>query len=284
MKGFLAAAGRRWEYATNSFNKAISLDGALGQAWLGRGLVRLRNGERAGGRADLQTAAALEPNRSLLRSYLGKAFDNEKAVANAEKELRLAKALDERDPTPWLYSALVLRQELYYNDAVSELEKSVELNDNRQVYRSRLLLDEDRAVRNANLATIYRDAGMEDVSVREAARGVIADYANYSAHLFLAESLMRCATPHGSICAWRPPGSASCSWRTCWRRSAEGICRSTFHSRNIHDCSKRNGLDSVRFLKGEVTGNTGKWLRNLARWEILATRLIWIISTTRECE
>src|SRR4051812_13042706 len=35
LKGFLAAAGRRWEYATNSFNKAISLDGALGQAWLG---------------------------------------------------------------------------------------------------------------------------------------------------------------------------------------------------------------------------------------------------------
>src|SRR5262249_41575558 len=35
---------------------------------------------------------------------------------------------------------------------------------------------------------LYRDAGMEDVSVREAGKAVNADYANYSAHLFLANS------------------------------------------------------------------------------------------------
>jgi hypothetical protein len=50
------------------------------------------------------------------------------------------------------------------------------------------LLDQDRAVRSANLANIYRDAGMIDVSVREAVRAVNYDYANYSAHLFLANS------------------------------------------------------------------------------------------------
>jgi hypothetical protein len=71
---------------------------------------------------------------------------------------------------------------------VRDLERSQELNTNRRVYRSRLLLDQDRAVRSANLANIYRDAGMTDVSMREAFRAVNADYANYSAHLFLAES------------------------------------------------------------------------------------------------
>ncbi len=74
------------------------------------------------------------------------------------------------------------------NDAIRDLEKSEELNDNRSVYRSQLLLDQDRAVRSANLAAMYRDAGMFDVSVREAARAVNYDYANYSAHLFLANS------------------------------------------------------------------------------------------------
>jgi outer membrane receptor protein involved in Fe transport len=49
-------------------------------------------------------------------------------------------------------------------------------------------LDQDRAVRAANLAAMYRDAGMFDVSVDEAARAVNYDYANYSAHLFLANS------------------------------------------------------------------------------------------------
>src|SRR5205807_8324889 len=47
---------------------------------------------------------------------------------------------------------------------------------------------EDRAVRSANLAHIYRDAGMIDWSVREASRAVALDYGNYSAHLFLANS------------------------------------------------------------------------------------------------
>ena len=188
LKGFLAAADGKLSEARNAFQKAIDLDSALGNAWLGRGLVRLRGGEREAGRADLQTAAALEPNRSVLRSYLGKAFDNVNEPANAEKELRLAKQLDQADPTPWLYSALLLRQQLRFNEAVDDLEKSAALNDNRRVYRSQMLLDQDRAVRSASLATIYQNAGMDEVSVRVAARAVDYDYANYSAHLFLSDS------------------------------------------------------------------------------------------------
>jgi outer membrane receptor protein involved in Fe transport len=115
-------------------------------------------------------------------------FDHVRDDANAGRELALAKQLDSRDPTPWLYSALILRQQLRYNEAVTELEESMALNDDRRVYRSRLLLDQDQAVRNASLATIYRGAGMDDVSVREAARAVVNDYGNHSAHQFLAES------------------------------------------------------------------------------------------------
>ena len=75
------------------------------------------------------------------------------------------------------------------NEAVRDLEKSQALNDNRSVYRSSLLLEQDRAVRSANLARIYQDAGMSEVAFREAGRAVNSDYGNYSAHLFLAESL-----------------------------------------------------------------------------------------------
>ena len=188
LKGFLLSAQSRWREADEAFQKAVALDPALGNGWLGRGLVRIRLGDDIGGREDLQTAAAMEPNRSLLRSYLGKAFDNTYDDGNTERELNLAKQLDGKDPTPWLYSALLLRQELRYNEAIEDLEKSSDLNDNRQVYRSRMLLDEDRAVRSASLATMYRDAGMDEVSLREAARAVDSDYANYSAHQFLAES------------------------------------------------------------------------------------------------
>ncbi|HZM02421.1 MAG TPA: TonB-dependent receptor [Candidatus Saccharimonadales bacterium] len=188
LKGFLAAARNHLPAAADAFDTAINLDSALGNAWLGRGLISIRQGHSLAGRRDLQTAAALEPNRSELRSYLAKAFDQLGDSAHTAKELALAKQLDPADPTPWLYAALYLRQQLRFNEAIESLEESLALNDNRRVYRSQLLLDQDRAVRGASLATIYQSDGMNDVSLREAARAVASDYGNSSAHQFLAES------------------------------------------------------------------------------------------------
>ncbi len=196
LRGFLAAAQNRISDAITYFNQAIAIDGGLGNAWLGRGLCRIRQGldfanlkgQSTEGRQDLQTAAALEPNRAVLRSYLGKAFSNEGDSKLARKELDLAKKLDPNDPTSWLYSALLFQQHNQINEAVRDLEKSKDMNENRRAFRSRLLLDQDQAVRGANLAAIYRDEGMFDVSVREASRAVNSDYANFSAHLFLAGS------------------------------------------------------------------------------------------------
>lgn len=195
-KGFLLASEGRIGDAQEVFEQAIAIDSALGNAWLGRGLCRIRRGDGAGGRDDLLIAAALEPNRAMLRSYLGKALGDAGEGRRALAELDMTKQLDSRDPTAWLYSALLNRQGNRINDAVRDLEHSQSLNDNRQVYRSRLLLDQDRAVRSANLANIYRDAGMADVSVREASRAVAGDYANYSAHLFLAESFNALRDPN----------------------------------------------------------------------------------------
>lgn len=186
--GFLQAARRQFTPALQSFSKAIEIDAGLANAWLGRGLVNIRQGYGPEGRRDLQVAAAREPNRSLLRSYLGKAWSHTRHLDRAEKELELAKRLDPNDPTPWLYSAILREQQNRVNEAIHDLERSQELNDNRSVFRSRLLLDEDKAVRSANLARIYQDAGMTDWSVREASRAASYDYANFSAHQFLANS------------------------------------------------------------------------------------------------
>jgi Tfp pilus assembly protein PilF len=188
LKGFVLSAQNRPGEAITYFEQAMAVDGALGNAWLGRGLCRIRQGQAEAGREDLQVAATLEPQRALLRSYLGKAFSHIGEPDLADKELRLAKQLDPQDPTSWLYSALLNQQRNRLNEAIRDLEKSQELNDNRRLFRSRLLLDQDRAVRSVNLASIYRDAGLFEVGVREAARAVNYDYANFSTHLFLADS------------------------------------------------------------------------------------------------
>ena len=188
LKGFLAAARNDAVEALRWFNRAIEVDPALANAWLGKGLTLMRLGRLEEGRKTLQVAASLEPQRAVLRSYAAKSFSVTGRDDLAEKELRLAKDLDPNDPTAWLYSALLNQQRNQINRAIRDLERSQDLNDNRHVFRSGALLDQDRAVRSANLASIYRDVGMTDVSVREASKAVGYDYANYSAHLFLAGS------------------------------------------------------------------------------------------------
>jgi len=188
LEGFLHSARGDYRAAETSFEQAVTLDGTLANAWLGRGLIRIRQGDLVGGRRDLQTASLLEPTRAILRSYLGKAFSAEGDGGRALHELALAQRHDPNDPTAWLYSALANWQQNLLNPAVRDLERSTELNDNRGVFRSRLLLDQDQAVRSANLAAIYRDAGMTDFATREASRAVSRDFANASAHLFLAST------------------------------------------------------------------------------------------------
>ena len=191
LEGFVRAAQNRHREALASFERAIEADAALGNGWLGRGLIKIRRGQTQQGLADLQIAATLEPNRSLLRSYLGKGYSQIGDHRHADRELALAKLLDSKDPTPWLYKALADEQENKINSAVRGIEKSQLLNDNRRTFRSQLLLDQDKSIRSANLARIYDNAGLGDVGTREASRSVLADYDNYAAHLFLSNSYDR---------------------------------------------------------------------------------------------
>ncbi|HMC11784.1 MAG TPA: hypothetical protein VKH44_10855, partial [Pirellulaceae bacterium] len=188
LQGFLLAADNRTRMARQAFDAALAADPALGNAWLGRGLIRIRQGDRPGGQEDLLVAAALEPRRALLRSYLGKGWAEAGDSTRAGRELALAQSLDPADPTAWLYSALLKQQQHRLNEAVQDLEHSQALNDNRQLYRSQFLLDQDQAVRDVNLAAVYEREGMDRVGLREASRAVSYDYSSYSAHQFLSDS------------------------------------------------------------------------------------------------
>ena len=188
LHGFVLLDQNDTATALAAFDQARQDDPAFGPAWLGRGLCLLRRREFGEARASFQAAAALEPQRGLFRAYLGKAASDLGDANASEKELRLAKTLDPKDPTAWLYSALELWQQNRLNEAIRDLEQSSDLNDERAIFRSRLSLDSDRSVRSANLAALYDDAGFPDVSRHSAARAVAEDYANFSGHLFLANS------------------------------------------------------------------------------------------------
>ena len=184
--GFVELAQFRSAEAEKDFERAVTADPSLSTAHLGLGIARIRRGRVKEGRESLQTATLLDPADSLLRSYLGKAYYEERRPSEASKELAAAKALDPSDPTPYLYDAILKQNENRPLEALQDLRESIARNDHRAVYRSRLLLDQDSAVRASDLARIYNDLGFEQLGLVTARRSADEDQSNYSSHLFLA--------------------------------------------------------------------------------------------------
>lgn len=186
--GFAHLAQIRIEDAIQAFSDAIAIDSAAPLARLGLGLAEIRSGQLAEGRGQIEIAASLNPGNALIRSYLGKAYFEEKRDDPAAVQLTTAKALDPADPTAWFYDAIRKQSINRPVEALEALQHSIALNDNRAVYRSRLLLDEDLAARSAGLARIYSDLGFQQLALVEGWKSLNTDPSNFSAHRFLADS------------------------------------------------------------------------------------------------
>ena len=186
--GFAYLTQIKTAMAKEAFNKAIELDQADSLPRLGLGLAKIRDGALEEGRREIEIAASLDSNSSLIRSYLGKAYYEEKRTDLDSREYAIAKELDPNDPTPWFYDAIRKQTINQPVEALHDLQKAIELNDNRAVYRSKLMLDSDLAARSASLARIYSDLGFQQRALVEGYNSVNTDPTNYSAHRFLADS------------------------------------------------------------------------------------------------
>ncbi|MGD8851378.1 MAG: TonB-dependent receptor [Gammaproteobacteria bacterium] len=186
--GFAHLARIDLRRAREAFRRAIERDQAAPLPRLGLGLATIRRGRPEDGRRQIELAASLDPSNSLIRSYLGKAYYDEKRDGVAGTELALAKQLDPNDPTPWFYDAIRKQTENRPIEALQDLQKSIELNDNRAVFRSEFLLDQDLAARSASLARIYGDLEFDQLALVEGWKAVNTAPGNYSAHRLLADS------------------------------------------------------------------------------------------------
>lgn len=188
LRGFIALADGDSQTARIDFEAASAVDGELGEPHLGLGLVHFRDGQVDEGLREMLTATLVEPKVALYQSYLGKAYYQARRFPEGLSALATAKRLDPRDPTPWLYASLYLRDQNQQVDALNELRHAIALNDFRAVYRGRLLLDRDLATKNVSLAEIYRQLGFAAWGAFEALNSLETDLTNASAHLFLAET------------------------------------------------------------------------------------------------
>ena len=171
-----------------AFNKAITLDSSAPLPRLGLGLALIRQGNLDAGTHQIEIAASLDPNNALIRSYLGKAYYEQKRIQLASTELEFAKQLDPNDPTAYFYDAVLKQTTNRPVEALHDMQQAIDLNDNRAVYRSRLLLDQDLAARTANIARIYDDIGFQQRALLEGWQSINRDPKNYSGHRFLADT------------------------------------------------------------------------------------------------
>jgi hypothetical protein len=184
--GFAELAYRRPKAASRAFSAAIAADADYPEARLGLGLALIHKGLTRQGMVEIETATVLDANRSLLRSYLGRAYLQGEDITRAHTQYGLAKERDANDPTPWLLDAERLYREGEPIAALRALQYSLALNEARGATRSANLLATDRAQREALIGSVYADLGLQEAGIFEIGKALFRDPSNASAHRALA--------------------------------------------------------------------------------------------------
>jgi tetratricopeptide (TPR) repeat protein len=188
LAGFIHLGYRDFDTAFKLFSEAAKADPGFGDPHVGLSNIAFKNRDFSLGLTEMLTATLLEPRVSLYQSSLGKALYQTRAFDKALEVYDYAKTLDPNDPTPYLYKGIALSDLNRPGEAIQELNKSIELNDNTAIFRSRLMLDRDLAVRNTDLARAYSQLGLGDWSYSKALTAVKNDPLSASAHIFLSSA------------------------------------------------------------------------------------------------
>ena len=142
------------------------------------------------GLEEMLTATLLDPRVASYQTELGKALYQTRSFDRALEVYDYAKTLDPKDPTPYFYKGIALTDLNRPGEAVQEINKSIELNDNVAMFRSRSLLDQDLAVRNYSLAKSYQQLGLNEWAYSKAVTAVNYHPHESSAHLFLRDVIV----------------------------------------------------------------------------------------------
>ena len=188
LAGFIRLGYRDYDKAFKLFTESVKNNPGFGEPHIGLANIAFRNRNFSRGLTEMLTATLLEPRVSLYQSSLGKALYQTRSFDKALEVYDYAKTLDPNDPTPYLYKGIALSDLYRPGEAIQEINKSIELNDNTAVFRSRLMLDRDLAVRNTDIARAYGQLGLGDWSYSKALTAVKDDPLNPSAHLFLSSA------------------------------------------------------------------------------------------------
>ncbi len=194
LAGFVRLAYRDYSRAFAFWNRALKADPRFGEPHLGLGIYFFRYREFPKGLEEMLTATLLDPRIASYQTELGKALYQTRAFDRSLEIYDYAKTLDPKDPTPYFYKGIALTDLNRPGEAVREINKSIELNDNVAMFRSRSLLDNDLAVRNYSLAKSYQKLGLNEWGYSKAVTAVKYNPYDSSAHLFLRDLVLGART------------------------------------------------------------------------------------------
>ena len=187
LAGFIRLAYRDYSRAFELWNRAVKDDPRFGEPHLGLAIYYFRYREFPRGLEEMLTATLLDPRVAPYQTELGKALYQVRAFDRSLEVYDYAKTLDPKDPSPYFYKGIALTDLNRPGEAVQEINRSIELNDNVAMFRSRSLLDQDLAVRNYSLAKSYQQLGLNEWAYSKAVTAVNYHPCESSAHLFLRD-------------------------------------------------------------------------------------------------
>jgi Flp pilus assembly protein TadD len=186
--GFVKLGHRQYAEARAAFERALAREPSLGEPYMGLAIIDYASGDAQSGLRHVLTATLLDPRISLYQSVLGKALYQSRAFDKALATYEYAARLDPNDPTPHLYRGIALTDLNRPGEAIREINTSIALNGNRAVFRSKLMLDRDLAIRNFSIAKAFAQLGLGEWAYSKALTAAKNDPLNSSAHLFLSSA------------------------------------------------------------------------------------------------
>ncbi|MBF0229538.1 MAG: FecR domain-containing protein [Desulfamplus sp.] len=186
LQGYISLIRLDSKRAEKLFREAIEQKRDLASAYLGLGLALYHQKKTSEGLQNMEKACLLEPLAAYPHNYLAKAQYELGERYEAEIELKRAATLDPNDPTPHMYLATILADTYRPGEGIKSLEKSISLNDNKLMTRSRYLLDQDRASKNISLAWSLTTMGLYEWADAKGDQAVWDDESNSSAYIFRA--------------------------------------------------------------------------------------------------
>ncbi len=190
LAGFVRLAFRDYSEAFQYWNRALQANPRFGEPHLGLGIYYFRHREFRRGLEEMLTATLLDPRVASYQTELGKALYQVRSFDRALEVYDYTKTLDPRDPNPYFYKGIALSDLNRPGEAIQEINKSIELNDNVAMFRARSLLDQDLAVRNYSLAKSYQQLGLNEWAYSKAVTAVNYNPHESSAHLFLRDVIL----------------------------------------------------------------------------------------------